>query len=164
MQHEFDKSLIINMDETPMCFDMPSSTTIDVRGKKEILVRGTGAHKRRFTITLSCTASGAMLTPFVTFKAKTDRTLKKMTYNARDIVVTNQPKGWMDSKLMQVWIQKVLVKYTKGRHALLIFDTFKGPHRRSAPQATDEQHHCGYDPGRLHQQNSTTGCLFEQTI
>ena len=65
MQHEFDNSLIINMDEIPMCFDMPSSTTIDVRGKKEILVRGTGAHKRRFTITLSCTASGAMLTSFV---------------------------------------------------------------------------------------------------
>jgi hypothetical protein len=37
MQHEFDSSLIINMDEAPMCFDMPSSTTIDVRGKKEIL-------------------------------------------------------------------------------------------------------------------------------
>ena len=67
-----------------------------------------------------------MLTPFVTFKAKTDRALKKMTYNARDIIVTNQHKGWMDSKLMHEWILKVLVKYTKGRHALLIFNTFKG--------------------------------------
>ena len=38
IQHKFYKSLIINMDETPMCFDMPSSTTVDVRGKKEILV------------------------------------------------------------------------------------------------------------------------------
>ena len=27
-QQMFDKSLIINLDETPMCFDMPSSTTV----------------------------------------------------------------------------------------------------------------------------------------
>ena len=38
IQHKFDKSLIFNMDETPVCFDMPSSTTVDVQGKKEILV------------------------------------------------------------------------------------------------------------------------------
>ena len=70
IQHKFDKSLIFNMDETPMRFDMPTSTTVDVRGKKEILVRRTGAHKRRFTVTLACTASGMMLTPFVTLKPK----------------------------------------------------------------------------------------------
>ena len=63
-QRNFDKSLILNMDETPMWFDMPSSTTVDAQGKKEILVQGTGAHKRRFTVTLACTASGMMLTPF----------------------------------------------------------------------------------------------------
>ena len=71
IQYKFNKSLILNMDKTPMCFDMPSSTAADVRGKKDILVRGTGAHKRRFTVTLACTASETMLTPFVTFKAKT---------------------------------------------------------------------------------------------
>lgn len=32
----------------------------------------------------------------------------------------------MDYKLMMRWIRKVLLKYTKGRHALLVFDTFKG--------------------------------------
>ena len=83
-----------------------------------------------------------MLTPFVTFKAKTDWALKKMTYNVGDIVVTNQLKGWMDSKLMNAWILKVLVKYTKGRHALLIFDTFKlgSPHRGCSPKAREQQH------------------------
>ena len=77
-------------------------------------------------MTLACTASGMMLTLFVTFKAKTDWALKKMTYNVGGIAVTHQPKGRMDSTLMHAWILKVLVKYTKGRHALLIFDTFKG--------------------------------------
>ena len=36
IQHKFDKNLIIKMDETSMCFDMPSGTTVDVR-EKEVL-------------------------------------------------------------------------------------------------------------------------------
>ena len=86
---------------------------------------GTGAHKRRFTVTLtSCTASGQMLQPFVTFKAKTEHILKKIKVKEND-VITTQANRWMDYKLMMRWIRKVLVKYTKGRHALLVFDTFK---------------------------------------
>ena len=34
----------------------------------------------------------------------------------------------MDSKLKNAWILKVLVKSTKGHHALLIFDTLKLGH------------------------------------
>jgi hypothetical protein len=40
------------MDETQMCFDMPSRATIDVRKKKEVLIHGTGAHKCHFTVML----------------------------------------------------------------------------------------------------------------
>ena len=57
-----------------------------------------------------------MLQPFVTFKAKTQRILKKITTKECNVIVTTQPKGW---------IRKVLVQHTKGRHALLVFDTFK---------------------------------------
>ena len=125
-QHKFPEELIINMDETPVCFDMPSNATIAKCGQKEILIRGTGAHKRRFTVTLACTASGVMLKPFLTFKAKTDRSLKTINVSEKEIIITTQPRGWMDSQLMHKWIHKVLLKYTKGRHTLLVFDTFKG--------------------------------------
>ena len=37
----------------------------------EVIIRGTGAQKQQFTVTLTCTALGKMLQPFVTFKAKT---------------------------------------------------------------------------------------------
>ena len=63
---------------------------------------------------------------FVTFKAKTDRMLKKIRYNEKNVIITIQAKGWMDQMLMQKWIRTVLLKHTKGRHALLVFDTFKG--------------------------------------
>jgi hypothetical protein len=114
------------MDVTPVCFDMPSGTTIDRRGKREIIVCGTGAHKRRLTVTLARTADGEMLKPFITFKAKTARLLKTLSVSNTDAVVTTQPKGWMDSHLITQWIRRILLTHTQGRHALLVFDTFLG--------------------------------------
>ena len=56
-QHKFPLELIINMDETPVCFDMALNTTVDWR-EKEVIIRGTGAHKCHFTVTLTCIGSG----------------------------------------------------------------------------------------------------------
>lgn len=49
------------MDETLVYFDMASNSTIEKRGKTEVVIRGTGAHRRRFTVTLTCTAAGELL-------------------------------------------------------------------------------------------------------
>ena len=53
--------LIINMDETPVYFDMGANSTIEKLGKKEVVIRGTGAHKWCFTVTLICTTAEQML-------------------------------------------------------------------------------------------------------
>ena len=60
----------------------------------------------------------------MTFKAKTERILKKIKVK-ENYVITTQAIGWMDYKLMMHLIHKVLVKYTIGHHALLVFHTFK---------------------------------------
>ena len=125
-QHKFPPELIINKDETLVCFATASNTTIYRQGKKEVIIRGTGADKCRFTATLTCTASSQMFQPFVTFKAITERILKKIKVKENDDVITTQANGWVDYELMMCSICKVLVKYTKGHHALLVFDTFKG--------------------------------------
>ena len=88
VQHKFPPELIINMDETQVCFDMASNTTVDRQGKKEVIIWGTGAHKCRFTVNLTCTASGQMLQPFVTFKAKTECILKKIKVKENDVIIT----------------------------------------------------------------------------
>jgi len=41
-------------------------------------------------------------------------------------VVRVQPKGWNDTILTKVWLQKVLLRHTKTQKALLVWDTFKG--------------------------------------
>ena len=121
--HKFEDNLIINMDETPVYFDMPGSRTIERKGKKEVRVRSTGTEKRRFTAVLACKAAGVMLPPIIIFKGK--RELKKLKI-PRGVVVKVQSKGWNDATLTKVWLQNVVVQHTKKQQALLVWDTFKG--------------------------------------
>ena len=45
--------VIINMDETPMYFDIPSSRTIDFKGVSTIKMKTTRYEKLRYTVALS---------------------------------------------------------------------------------------------------------------
>ena len=63
--------------------------------------------------------------PCVTFKGKPEHILK-IKIKKNDVVITTQANEWMDYKLLMHWIRKVVVKYTKEHHALLVFDSFKG--------------------------------------
>jgi hypothetical protein len=49
----FQLSNILNMDETPVWFDMAGNFTIDSTGEKMIHIRGTGNEKNRFTVILT---------------------------------------------------------------------------------------------------------------
>ena len=124
--YKFENTMVINMDETPMYFDMPSSHTVHKKGCREVWIRSTGAEKRRLTVILACTASGDVLPPMVIFKGK--RALKNLRFppGVVRVVVEVQKKGWNDSSFTKVWIQKILCQYTKKQHALLVWDTFSG--------------------------------------
>ena len=54
---DYSPDRIINMDETPMFFDLIPGKTLSAKGKKQILVRGTNGSKRHFTVVLACSAS-----------------------------------------------------------------------------------------------------------
>ncbi len=61
-------SHIGNMDETPLCFDMPGETTITRTGERSVPICTTGHDKGRLTVFLSAMADGTKLKPFVVFK------------------------------------------------------------------------------------------------
>ena len=152
--HKFPNSLIINMDETPVYFDMPASTTVNKKGCREVRIRSTGAEKRRFTVILACTAAGDMLPPMVIFKGK--RALKTLRIPA-GVVVRVQPKGWNDAELTKVWVQHVLYRYTKKKHALLVWDTFSGHMTEDVSEDLQKKkHNSGSNSRWLYLQNSTT--------
>lgn len=76
-QSKYPDNMIVNMDETPMYFDMTTNKTVNLKGAKTVSVRSTGADKRRLTVVLAATGDGKMLPPMIIFKGK--RALKKIS-------------------------------------------------------------------------------------
>ena len=92
-QNNFELSQIGNMNETPMCFDLPGNRTIDSKGKHTVQIKTTGHEKTHFAVVLSCMADGFKLKPMVIFKRKT---IPKGEKYPPGVVIHCHPKGWMD--------------------------------------------------------------------
>ena len=70
-EHGVTRNHIINMDEVPLTFDIPITTTVDKKGAKSVTIQTTGHEKASFTVVLGCYASGDKLPPMLIFKRKT---------------------------------------------------------------------------------------------
>ena len=134
---DFPYALIANMDETPIYLDLVPRKTVDRKGKKSIRVRTTNSEKRHITATICCTADGTYLPPFVVFKGKTSRPLRKVTI-PKDVIATTQQKAWMDEPRMLMWITMVWKPYIAGRPALLTLDTFTAHLTEAVKDAFDQ--------------------------
>lgn len=130
-EDEFDDNLIINMDETPVYFDLQPGKSVNKSGAKSVLIRTTGSEKRHFTVVLAVAASGDMLPPMIIFKGKRDLNINVPS----GWIVTVQEKGWMDEKLMLRWIQDIYLKYTRKERSLLVLDSFRGHLTESVKRA-----------------------------
>ena len=62
---EYQNSEILNMDETPVWFEMPGKSTLDIKEASEVTVVSTGHEKDRLTVTLGAYADGTKLSPLV---------------------------------------------------------------------------------------------------
>lgn len=112
------------MDETPMNFDMPPSSTVHPTGDKTVMIKTTGNEKNHFTVILSCLADGTKLKPMIIFKRKT---MPKETIPPQVLVHVHE-KGWMDENGMKIWIDKVWKCRPGGLlkpKSLLCYDMFK---------------------------------------
>lgn len=118
--NDYTNDLIINMDETPMYFDMVPERTVSKKGVKEVRVRSSGGEKKRLTVVLTCTGNGKMLPALAIFKGK-----RKLKFKSpANVCVAVQAKGWMDTELMMRWLKGIVLPYTQKRKALLVIDSF----------------------------------------
>lgn len=60
-EHNYMLSEIANADQTPVWFDCPENCTVELKGKKSVSVRTTGAERQRCTVMLCVTADGRKL-------------------------------------------------------------------------------------------------------
>ncbi|KPP73949.1 hypothetical protein Z043_106927 [Scleropages formosus] len=56
---------ILNMDETPVWFEMPGKSTLTTKGSSEVCVTSTGHKKEKLTVTLAAYADGTKLAPLM---------------------------------------------------------------------------------------------------
>lgn len=134
---------ILNMDETPMYFDMPRNRTFDLRAVQTVPAKTAGYDKLRFTVVLTIAADGTKLFPMIIFKGKYSihefdslihlipfsglKNIPKGNYPT-DVIVTVSMKGSMKEELMLEYIAKVV----KGRRqslwkmpSALIMDSYR---------------------------------------
>ncbi|CAI7900108.1 unnamed protein product [Closterium sp. NIES-54] len=123
-----DTAWIINVDQTPLWLEMPTTTTVEETGVRSVPIKSAGYQKQRVTVMLACTADGRKLKPWVFFKHKT---LPKGDFPA-DVVVACHENGWMDSPGVVCWLEEGVKPFLKprfGRHAkssMLVLDSYRG--------------------------------------
>ena len=124
-ENEYPLSLIENIDETPMSFNLPSNTTVKQSGSKIVSILSTGHERSNFIVVLACLADGTKLPPVIIFK------LKKIPREEfpEGVVIRANSQEWMNEKEMIWWIENIWTKRSqKGSNpkSLLVIDSFSG--------------------------------------
>ncbi|GES91790.1 pogo transposable element with KRAB domain [Rhizophagus clarus] len=122
-EHNYPLSLIGNMDETPMAFNLPSNNTIEQSGTKTVSILSTGHERSNFTVVLACMADGTKLPPVIIFKLKN---IPREVFPDGVIIRTN-PEGWMNENEMTWWIENVWTRRASRNNnprSLLVLDSF----------------------------------------
>ncbi|GES83272.1 pogo transposable element with KRAB domain [Rhizophagus clarus] len=84
------------MDETPVVFDLPYSTTLDLHGTSTVNIRTTGHEKTNFIVILACMAVGSKLPPVCIFKLK--KTPRELF--PQGVYIRVNEKGWCNEEEM----------------------------------------------------------------
>ena len=64
----YESSHILNMDETPMQFELPATRTLEFSGNRTVPILSCSGDKQSFTVVLAVRANGQKLPPKVIFK------------------------------------------------------------------------------------------------
>ena len=92
----YDLSGILNMDQTPMQFELPATRTLEFTGSRTVPVLSCGADKQSFTVALTVKANGKKLPPKVIFKG-----VWQLNINTPPrMQISVHKKGWMDEEGM----------------------------------------------------------------
>lgn len=90
----YESSHILNMDETPMRFELPATRTLEFSGNRTVPILSCGGDKQSFTVVLAVKANGEKLPPKVIFKGVRQLRIEV----PRRMQVSVHKKAWMDEE------------------------------------------------------------------
>ena len=135
--NENDLNRIINMDETPIFFEIYHNYTYDKKGKKSIIIDTNGGDKQHITVLLTTCGGGKKLPPLLVFKGIPNATVEKR-YNQLECVrkkklfIFCQNHAWCDDTIFKYWFEKIFLNYEKNiakKKCFLLID--KAPSHKS---------------------------------
>src|SRR5207253_6403424 len=96
IQYDYSLTLISNMNEIYLTFDLPSATTIEEIRSCIVSIQTCNHKKASFTIVLTYMANSAKLLPMIIFKLKN---ISHLNFSSSVIIQTNK-QDWINEKKM----------------------------------------------------------------
>ena len=127
---EADLSRIVNIDETPIFFEMTTDKTYNKKGAKVVSIETKGNEKKLISTVLAVSANGRKLTPTLIFKGGKDGNLEGRYKNLqcvkdRKIAIYFQSNAWCDEGIFKKWVKDVYLHYEEKeiqKKCILIMD------------------------------------------
>jgi hypothetical protein len=133
LTEQFD--YLLNVDETPIYYNMTFDHTLATVGSQEVLIRKTEQDKKRLTLVAGIlkplnehVPKVYKCKPFIIFKGKTPRTLNSISETNKidsSIVLRYQENAWMNTNLYIDYLNNSIPEEVKGKKILLIYDNFE---------------------------------------
>jgi len=128
--NEGDLDRIVNIDETPIFFEMTTDKTYNKKGAKVVSIETKGNEKKLITCVLAVSASGKKLIPTLIFKGGRDGNLEARYKNLecvknKKIVIYFQYNAWCDEAIFKKWVKDVYLVYEEEeikKRCILIMD------------------------------------------
>ena len=115
VQNNRHQDFILNMDQTPIPFTFNAKNTLESVGRRTVHIRKSTNDTKRVTCAMTVSASGLVLTPFLVFKGAPNGRNEKTEFatSPPGMIYTSQSNAWMDERVMNMWIEKVLKPYVQ---------------------------------------------------
>ena len=127
----YDPRRTLLMDETAVYLEDSRTITVDIRGRKHVIMKTTGFSSMRITVVASVWANGQRATPLVIHKGESTA-----IKSGNGILFTSQPKSWVDSQLIIKWLDHMFPLVDTSDGKTLIWDSCR------AHISKDVKQHC----------------------
>ena len=124
--HTYPLSMIGNMDQTQVRFDMAPSRTNEIRGASSVRIATTGGSKKGFTVALAAMANGTKLPAYIVFKEGQKACIPPRVFAALripcNVRISATSNGWMTGQKMKEWIDRIWGDDQDDYRRLLVLD------------------------------------------
>lgn len=100
-----DLSQTVLMDETAVYFEDDRTQTIEIQGRRHVVLKSTGFASMRITVVAAVKANGTKVPPLIIHKGSD--TIEPIVCHSGPILTTTQSKAWVNQELLMKWIDYI---------------------------------------------------------